>query len=420
MRKALIVSNILIFVLLFAIYTGCKKSETKNTKLSAKEITLINKAKEYFNDNVKMHQGEVTTNDADPDTSFNPYKDANKMADFDNASVMQVDSTNIVVVPIIYSNSIQAKIQNIDTGISINISNLSKLILYTDSLQNYHAELVSTTPDQDYINNVNGNFSGTVIIQNWNGDFLRGYKYKDGNIYNVSLPSSTSDGQTEVNVQAPVEVTTCDVIDWYTCVSSVLDDVGTLCTFDHTQTVGCYTTSWNGDASEEGGTSVSGSSMMYISKASGGISPAPNTWNLYVQPGATTGKLCGTYSWTTIGDAWYAQLYPAGFSLVGDGYNKGNLISFILPDACFQFGKYNVATTYQANQALNAAWNYAVDKVLADANCCDILGDMTVKQNFTKYIRAYLQQNYPGATFNPSGCAGNIAKTRPQYCSNTY
>jgi hypothetical protein len=104
--------------------------------------------------------------------------------------------------------------------------------------------------------------------------------------------------------------------------------------------------------------------------------------------------------------------------MVGTGSNSGEVLTYMFPEPCFQFAKSNVFTTQQANQALNATWNDAVQKTTNQLNSDHVLGDYYVKKNMTTYINNYLKAHYPGATFNPSGCGTGIPKNQPVYCGS--
>jgi hypothetical protein len=126
------------------------------------------------------------------------------------------------------------------------------------------------------------------------------------------------------------------------------------------------------------------------------------------------GKLCGTYQWTTIGSSWYTTLYTVGFSLVN---SNGMLLNFVFSYPCIQIAKSRASTQTLANDVWNEAWNHAADKVLKDVNTYGgPLDDFRVKQNMKNYIQAYLNQNYPGSTFNPAGCSGSVTISYAEYC----
>ena len=125
--------------------------------------------------------------------------------------------------------------------------------------------------------------------------------------------------------------------------------------------------------------------------------------------------MCGSYTWTPIGNAWYAQFPSMGFQIIN---SDGTLLGFSVANPCWQISKTSAKSTLQANNDINAAWNYAVDKCVQRANSTPpVLDDYRVKANFTQDINAYLSENFgASASFNPTGCSGNIAYSKVQTC----
>ncbi len=173
--------------MLSALFTGLvKKIKTSaaNKNITTEEQQLIANAKTYFENNV--HGTNVGKQLSDvTDTlpgQFNPVKSLLKNADWDDAYTIKLSIGKIVVVPIQFKDSLYLRVDNNDNATQLPINNLSKLIVYTDSAKQIHAEVVTGFPDTSFINNPSGTFTGIALVQDWQGNFLRGYSYENGQI----------------------------------------------------------------------------------------------------------------------------------------------------------------------------------------------------------------------------------------------
>jgi hypothetical protein len=404
---------VLSILLLLSNYIACKKgsSDKALTGIPSNQNSLISDSRKYFESEILPQKNKFNNGKS----VFKPIRDLDKDVAWDKATIQRLSFGNAVVVPLLFNSRLHAQISGLDGGVRIGINNLHKLVIYKNELNAYHCEIVSSYPDQNYISNLNNPFTGLVLIQDWNGNVLRSFKHSNGKI--VELTQAGTELQSigsSPNIQQPPpsgNIATCYYTDWYTC---TVDPNGTeSCAYDFTQNEGCYTDlvsagAWNGSS-----TPISSGDTYQIG-AHGGLSNSPNTWG---EVTTTGGTICGSYKYTTISNAFYTQFTAMGFSLVGNGSNAGNILTFTFPNPCFSFPISIVKSTPQADLALNAAWNYAVVKCVQDANSNSVIGDFQVKTNMKKYINNYLATNYPGATFNPGGCSGSIPYNKPVYCS---
>lgn len=130
-------------------------------------------------------------------------------------------------------------------------------------------------------------------------------------------------------------------------------------------------------------------------------------------PGGNQNHLCGTYRWKTIGSANYAQINGLAVTFVSADKAMFTVTYGI---ACVSLPQSSAPETTDANKAFNDAWDYAMSQNMNDINKGGPLGGYIITANTTAYIKAYLQTNYPGATFNKEGCTGSIPATLAKYC----
>jgi hypothetical protein len=224
MRKLIILS---LLFLICAFYFGCKKNQDAIVpqNLSGAQQELITNARKYFENNVgNSTNTESKTLDGLSGNNqgyINPVKSLIKNAVWSKASILKISIGNIVVVPIQFNDSLYARPSYTDSSTRLSINNLSKLIIYTDSSKQFHAEVVSSFPDKDYINNPKQNFSGVAFVQDWQGNFLKGYQYVKGQTLQLSLNDSSNAIKISANAApnelAPPSDMPCTAIDWYSC-----------------------------------------------------------------------------------------------------------------------------------------------------------------------------------------------------------
>ena len=238
-------------VLLFAIctfYWACKKDQTSaaNKNLTTEEQQLITNAKTYFENTVKIKAGnDKALADTIPagGAQFNAVKSLIKNAVWSDAYVQTISIGKIVVVPIHFSSSLYIYTNYTDSTVRLPINKLSKLIVYTDSLKQLHAEVVTEFPDDNFIKNSTSSFSGIALVQDWQGNYLHGYQYSASGIKKLAFSSAANAGDKTTNSAVAPDVKpappteTCYESYVTTCVSTA-DNSQKYCTTT-TQELGC-------------------------------------------------------------------------------------------------------------------------------------------------------------------------------------
>jgi hypothetical protein len=222
------------------IYFSCQKTSEKNNVNSnvKSDNDLVMEAKNYFNGNVKSQENTVAN-------KTNHISSLAKELRWDKAGVIQLSKFKGVVIPVYFTNNWNSKSNLTNSSTRTPINSISKLLIYSDQAGIYHAEVISAYPDSDFVQTASRSFTGITMIQDWNGGFLKGYKYEKDKTWQMSLsaPSASAGTKTTnstgVNVQADY-LTTCYYNDWYTC------DPSTGCVYDYTEELGCTVTPVSG------------------------------------------------------------------------------------------------------------------------------------------------------------------------------
>lgn len=78
------------------------------------------------------------------------------------------------------------------------LSQMTYAMFYTDAENKWHAELVTSLPDQDYLMNTEckPEFSGLVLVEDWAGDFIKGFIYKDSEFEKFELRTQLTKQKT--------------------------------------------------------------------------------------------------------------------------------------------------------------------------------------------------------------------------------
>jgi hypothetical protein len=150
-----------------------------------------------------------------------------RAAQWDKAYIGKLNSGNLIVVPLKYSNHNGFTTSFNNTELSM--EKQSHLCITQNLDGKYQAEVVTVLPEKDYANSPNEKFSGVIVIDDWQGNNINTFIYKDGKKYKY-VPSNSANKTNEV---------TCTVINWYTC---QMDEYGNTynCVFDGYTVLGCW------------------------------------------------------------------------------------------------------------------------------------------------------------------------------------
>lgn len=140
-------------------------------------------------------------------THGNARKSLRKFLLWDEAYIKQLSFGVGIVIPLSYEMELY-----VPKGDSrLPLSQLSYVLIYKDEKGKWKAELVTTLPDEtfSYSSDENQPFSGGVIVEDWGGNYIKGFLYRDSQIAAFTL----KDDNTKV------ESSVCITTDYYDCTS---------------------------------------------------------------------------------------------------------------------------------------------------------------------------------------------------------
>ncbi|MES2372231.1 MAG: hypothetical protein V4557_06605 [Bacteroidota bacterium] len=224
MKKIALFSLTGIMICLF--YWGCKKNSNTLNDANSK---LIEEAKYFFTSQI-IANSVVLNAEEGKHLGFRQMLKKTPM--WDNAIADKMSMGDGLIIPI-KLDSVFYSISNFG-GQKQSLENRIKLFMYKDIQGKFKTELVSSFPDQDFVIGKSQKFTGIILVEDWNGNFIKGYKYEKNKILRLkSYPTSSGSPTPKINyIQAPN--TTCFYDDYFRCV------VGTdNCILLYTEFMGC-------------------------------------------------------------------------------------------------------------------------------------------------------------------------------------
>lgn len=198
-------------------YNETKSPAKKESKFETDQ--RIEDARIFFETEVKNSFSSSTQKNVDHDKK---RKSIRKHLMWDEAYFKQLSVGFGIVIPLSYDKEYYV----LKGKTKFSLSQLSYVLMYWDECKNWKVELVTTLPNQTFSESSNENqtFSGLVIIEDWGGNFIKGYQYKDNQIFNFIIEESRTKAEDD-----------CEWTDWYSCACV---DNDCQCTFSHS-TISC-------------------------------------------------------------------------------------------------------------------------------------------------------------------------------------
>lgn len=200
--------------LITLVFSSCKEDEAPY--VAQPKGTLIEESRKYFETSVS------TSNDGKEKSISRKGKNLRQFASknplWNEAFIKKISVGNAVVIPLSYNDAtIYTKAGSQKQALSLN--NISYLMIYKNKQKRLTAEMVTWIPDDEWWDNRNIKerpFTGKVIVEDWKGNFIKGYRYKtDGTIEFIKSTKPKSDGN-----ESSVESLECIETDWYICFSA--------------------------------------------------------------------------------------------------------------------------------------------------------------------------------------------------------
>lgn len=215
---------------------SCQKSESPD-----QELPLMDESKMYFEDTYPQEVTETETSSSDKKLR----QLLGRKPLWNEAYIKEISTGKAVIVPLHFSKSMYTKAGKKKQAVALD--NLSYLMIYKNKSKKMTAELVTWTPDNAWWDNrkdKNRKFTGKVIVEDWKGDFIKGYKYSKGGEITPIKPSGPQSKGNETSVLS----TECIDTDWYTCYGP---GGWSDCHYSYTETICSYVAGgWGGDGSD--------------------------------------------------------------------------------------------------------------------------------------------------------------------------
>ncbi|MDX2302985.1 MAG: hypothetical protein NW226_09295 [Microscillaceae bacterium] len=206
-------------------FTACQKEETILPSSSQEEI--ITQAEAYF----EKYLQKQTSEPGSTKSASHLRRRLLKEAQWNKAYTQEFSFGKGVLVPIRYGENLSGQRSSAH---SFSLQEYTRLLFYKDGKGKEHLELVIAIPDETYLSDTTKAFSGDILVEDWKGNFLKGYRfYPDGHV----------DPLEEGSTQKREAVVSCTIIDWYTCTS--YSGHAPVCRYNYTET-NC-TTVWGSD-----------------------------------------------------------------------------------------------------------------------------------------------------------------------------
>jgi len=182
------------------LFLACNKNNEQAPPMDP-DTRLIQDAKNYFVKEVlpdkRTQRSVVERNNRLP---------LGKIANWRMANVQDLRWGKTVVVPLNLPN---IYITTDMGGTKRSLNGTSFLVVYSSKNKVKQADVVLLFPDK---NSKKGAFSGTIIVEDWDGAIKSSYRYENGREYNIV---TTVTDKTKRNVATEQ---TCITTDWYNCV----------------------------------------------------------------------------------------------------------------------------------------------------------------------------------------------------------
>lgn len=160
------------------------------------DLEFIEIAKHYFENEVVgtiPNNSSTSAMESAMQTGHPVYKNIERNPVWENAVFMKLSVGAAVVVPVEYKTPWLIH-SNFSGGAGYSINSLTRLLIYKDSLHNFHAEMLTHFPDSNYIDNSAKQFTGIVLVEDWAGKPVNRYKFeRNGSIkkYRPTVGTST-------------------------------------------------------------------------------------------------------------------------------------------------------------------------------------------------------------------------------------
>jgi hypothetical protein len=383
----LLMGGMLVFV------AACNKHEANATQNAS--TTIIADARQYFESSVLSVLGSAVA------PSQNPQAALPKTPIWGLAYTTKTALGDMIVVPVAVKSKYYVKKNSGNQSFSTGL--FTSLVIYKDSSGSYHAELVTKIPDDSYIADLSSNkkFTGTARIEDWQGNFIKGYHYTNGTSDKYYASSSIVHKNGQSGTTSTVEQL-CTITDEYAC-SSTDEGATWSCEYEFS-TESCV------DVGGDGGDGSGGTAYQNVNHYTGsGSGGSGGTW----APSTNVDmNLCTTVSFTTDANGYYI----ANFNGIAETWvnNIQGTVSISFPNSCITLVSYPNQSA--GSVSFDAAYMHAKLYITDGLNDGSIL-PADVSSKFYNYLGYYLHIGGVGSTWNAySNCSITAPINTPSWC----
>lgn len=168
--------RLLMLLLLFNLLSCEEKEDVISPKVLEKD--LVYEAKLFFESNYKQTSSQVQID------SKNPRNNFTKKPHWEKAYAKKTSRGEAVVIPLDIAN-------NLAYGQGdkyIKLQDKLYMLMYKDLSGTMRTEVVTLLPDASYLvsSGKNKPFSGDIIISDWEGNFVKGFRFSDERTYRIT------------------------------------------------------------------------------------------------------------------------------------------------------------------------------------------------------------------------------------------
>lgn len=190
----------------FSIQFGCKKSDNK----SQMQNLLISEAQKYFENHV---QNQPAPNSISPSEEL--WQKIGRSPLWSKAYKVTTSYGDVVVVPMQFLG--KQMIQTSNSNYTYKIDGFTKLCVYKDDNNLYHAEVVTRYPDSTYLLG-KSTFSGNIAVRTWQGVLLSYFKQNSTGLHPIpginflGVPTPSRYNQKQIE---DLTITSCTIYEGY-------------------------------------------------------------------------------------------------------------------------------------------------------------------------------------------------------------
>jgi hypothetical protein len=202
-------------------FPNCRKSDVRRGEPDATE--LIAQARAFVANDVTSRPAVLL-----PGNPRNERTQRQRDIVWANASIMNFRGQPAVVAPLHFPKEIFVRTP-FGGNNNYRLDNQAKLLVYQDTAKAWHAEVVTSLPDTNFLHSTQSRFSGLILVEDWWGNPINKYMYMpDGRVLRL-VPGQDQDASATPKpiadkVTPDVMIQVCSYISGYNYAVGAEDD----------------------------------------------------------------------------------------------------------------------------------------------------------------------------------------------------